>query len=463
MKRVLFIGVAFALLIALIFGVTIISEMTGGVEEKKIGVGEAKPVGAVFQFRTLECGFDPSSTELQNRMFRGFYEDGDEDTVNFWYESRTDQAISVGAKASCVSCSGARIANVSPELLQDYARTMSAGGMVAPMLSGGLNPAMIAAAIQFDAKLPWVNLDVQNINSIATIPGNKTSTGNGRGILQLRIKPSRTSSQTPSFDLRAGIATEPATDYKFQLRFMYVSSGFAVIPKEQQDVGILNEQSPSKSFDIITWSPVRNYGEAFPPQTVKADDSTLPMTIGPPEPFSVNERSSLAEKLSSEYKVPFRCEAAYRYRVTVAREKDGRMSEIGPFEKSINIVGTGGAKASLKVTGMIAGFLRLREGRQIDFGSFDAQYEKAVSVGIVSDRADVEIETLPSESKPRFLKTTLSPPETVDGRRTWKLTVRIDARQGYGALPKDAVVSLRTIGANSVTLRIPVTGTGVRR
>jgi hypothetical protein len=315
MKKMLLFVVAFLLLMAVIFGMTLIGEMTGNDSTKKETVSASKkiPVGEIFKFRTSEVNYDPKSDELQKQFFRGFFEEGDEDTVQFWFDNRSPVPISVSAGASCVSCSGARIANVTDEMLGEYARTMGVGGLASPMLAGAINPFMITAAMNLDARLPWQTFDLTKPNGSLEFAGTRVGDKYGKGVLQMKIKASRTSSSEPKLTLRMSIPDEPESMASVGLKYFYTPSAFAIRPGKQ-DLGELSELTPSRTFDLIAWSPVRSFGDQFPPQTVKPEDDRIPVVVSVPERISRIEMDDLAAKISEEMKIPTRVAGAYRYR-----------------------------------------------------------------------------------------------------------------------------------------------------
>lgn len=461
MKRFAIVGLAFALIIAIVFAMTVISEMTGGGDAPKPnGTGEKKAIGSVFDFRSTACNYDPSpEAPLQNRYFRGFFEEGDEGTVSFWFVNRSPEPITVSAEASCVSCSGARIANVSDKQLDDYAKTVAVGGFVPGV---GFDPFALAAALTLDRTTAWQTFDIKGVNAPLTLPGTKTAAGNGQGLVQVRLKASRGSSPTPMLTLHANTANEPKQKYELKTQYTFVPGAFAIRPTKF-DFGELSDANPKKTVELIVWSPIRPFGERFPPQALKVSEEGTPLEIGAAERLTRTEMEGLAEKLSVEMKGAARVAAAYRFKLTYHRERNGTLTEIGPFEKLLEVAGTDNARTSVPLTGSNVGFLRLRDEAKFDFGTFDASFEKVVHGFVVSDRTDHGLEAMPGETKPRFLKVQIGEPTTEDGRRTWKLTIRIEPRAGFGTFPANAVVTLRTTGANPVVLRIPVAGNGTRR
>jgi hypothetical protein len=154
--------------------------------------------------------------------------------------------------------------------------------------------------------------------------------------------------------------------------------------------------------------------------------------------------------------------AAYRYPITVHRNLPGKQPEIGPFNRELFIAGINNDTVRIPVKGTVSGIVRLREGRSVEFGNYEARSDKVMKTALVSDDPNLELSVVTSETTPRFLQVTLDPPVLSGGAREWKLTLRIPANQGFVPNWTGSVV-LRSPGNNPLTVRVPVTGNGTRR
>jgi hypothetical protein len=106
---------------------------------------------------------------------------------------------------------------------------------------------------------------------------------------------------------------------------------------------------------------------------------------------------------------------------------------------------------------------RLKDNANLKFGQFDGSSNANREVTLVSANTDLELDPVPGEFKPVWLKMELSPPSTNGPRREWTMKVTIPADSGYGDLPGDAAVVLATREATPRRVRIPVSGNAFRR
>ena len=464
MKRIVVGIVVFGLFVALVFGLVLITELTGGEDPAKANQTDPdakKPVGQPFVFSSSLCRFDPKSEELQNRMFRGFYEIGETDTAFFWFKNRSPRPVTVTSLgASCTTCSAARIAHVTPDALAEYARSIAISGAIGALLPGTPNLLDAYAVQSFEAGLPWQTIDLNNFNSTLELPAGGTVEKPGLGIVQLQLKASAGGARDPQVRIHAGVDDEPPTKYELQMNFMVVGA-FAVRP-QNNEIGELAEGSTPRRIEIICWSATRDFGDRFPPPVFRAQDDDPFVTIAAPVRLTSDEMVKLNDQFTAELKGPSRCAAAYRYWVTVHREINGKTADIGPFSKTIYVAGAHGDKTSLTVNGSVTGVIRLAEGKSVDFGTYEARFEKALRTTLLSDRKDIDLDVVAGETKPRFLKATLESPTVEGGAKMWKLNLKVNANEGFQA-NWSGVVVLRSTGPNPITIRVPVTGNGVRR
>lgn len=464
MKRVAIGIIVFALFVAMVFGIVLISEFTGGEDPastNQTGPEEKKLIGQPLVFPNSVCKFDPNSEELQNRMFRGFYEIGETDTAFFWFKNRSPLPVTITSLgASCTTCSAARITHVSPESLAEYAKTIAISGTIGSLIPGAPNLLDAFAFQKFEAELPWKTIELTKLNSTLELPAGGTVEKPGLGIVQLQMKASAGGARDPRVGIKAGVADVPPTTYELQMMFVVVGN-FAVRP-QNNDVGELAEGAKPRPIEIICWSATREFGDRFPPPVLRPHEDDPFVSIAAPVRLTPDELEKLNAQLSAEMKGPNRCLAAYRYWVTVNREVNGKVADIGPFTKTIHVAGSLGEKASITVTGSVTGVIRLAEGKAVDFGTYEARFDKAIRTTLLSDQKDMDLEVVAGETKPRFLKPTLESPTIEGGAKVWKLNLKVNANEGFQANWNGFVV-LRSKGPNPITIRVPVTGNGVRR
>ncbi|MFO0938114.1 MAG: hypothetical protein U0798_16545 [Gemmataceae bacterium] len=345
MKRILIFGVSLLLLIALIFGMTFISQFNpDAVKPDDKGDGDQEQyVGQPFLFNSSECRYDPYNTEsLQNRMFQGFYEIGEKDTATFWFKNRSPRPVIVTSGASCTTCSAARIA--PNELIDEYARGIGISGVIDSLIPfGGPDLMGALAAVHFDSKSsgrrllsikPAIDSNPRRIRRKTHVRRDRSASTH-RGAHGGRA--SRASQSTRAWKMsRVPISNSNP-------RVFSVVGSFTT-NTQNHDVGEVAIGVPPKPFDLIAWSATCDFGDRFPPPDVVVAKDDPFVVVGKPQRNDAEEMDRSTNR-SKELKGINRVKSAYKYSVKVLREANGKEADIGPFTKEVFIVGLNVATA----------------------------------------------------------------------------------------------------------------------
>ena len=231
------------------------------------------------------------------------------------------------------------------------------------------------------------------------------------------------------------------------------------------DVGELASGGHAKSTIFIfseTRDSLRIKARASFPEKAGGDDPCV--TLSEPVELTPTELADFPQLLGKGA-ADMRLRCAYKIDVAVNERRGDRQLDMGPLVRKIVLEYDTGMEdpienTELKLSGLVRGEVRLLGGDERDriaLGSF--RHGKSVVVKLVAANPKVEIEL--EKATDERLKPTLSPAETVDGQKQWKLTVEVPKDVGLGEL-KNALIVLRTKGPNSRLLRIHVTGKAER-
>jgi hypothetical protein len=449
MKKV----IAVVLVMALIFGVTFITQFTGRDDQPT-----DKKSSLSLAFGHSEVKRDPTSDDPQNRYFVGFYEKGAENSVLFWFRNEgTEEAVLTFLGVSCTTCTGIRMAVVPQAALDEF--VVHDALAVLPIGPAGIPTLLpIPASMDLLSKLEWVDCQVDKPGTTIKIP---PATGPNRptwGVVRFGFK----AHVLGPWDPKAGFSVQSAGNSSTQpvelgVHFVGVEP-FNVSPIE---VGIseLAEGAVPASFDLHYWSVMRPQSELPPPQTRVGGDDPF-VDVGKPVIMTAEELAKVAAKIGASLKDPnLSLRSGYRIPVTVRREAPGHQPDIGLFEKFLFVTGPGDRVLKVLVKGRVTGLVWIEDGQRVDMKSYNYRSGTSTTATLVTGKPDLELTLVPEETRPVFLKASLGAAKDEPGRRTWPLTLTVAPNEG--AEPNwTGLVVLKTGGPNPQKVRVTVIGNG---
>lgn len=463
------VGFILLLLFVVVFGFALISQYTTTSTTDDIPLEEAVINGPPLLFTTETVGYDPASEDPALRFFPGFFEPGEVPvTVSFWFRNPHMQPVRFGVLGrSCASCTSARVGYLPPGAMEEFRSTTAALGFPASSLMIPDLSTVVAVA-QLNAKITWHDLDFAHPDTTIPIPAAPDASTPTWGVFQMVIKVTGKGPKTVSARIGAAVGTSPQASQVFNAIMVGIDP-FEVSPK-YLPLGEIPEGTAPRNLDLYYWSATRT-SDTLPAPKLTQSKSDPFLTTGEPVPLTMDEMNSLAATLTAEGKAPMRVMGGYKVPVTVTRKlaspKPGTPSEpdIGPFERQLAFTGPGGTTVAVPVTARITGLVSLGEGASaVDLGSFTGKFGSEKTVNLFAQKPDLELELLPDEARPRFLKVNLSEPRQESGRRTWTLKVTVPPETCQEELPNDAVVVFQARSANGTQkVRIPVKGRGFNR
>ena len=427
-----------------------------------------------LRFTYTEVRYDPTSDDPLYRHFPGFYEVSDqENTASFWFRNTNPTPTEVQVLGrSCTSCTAARLAVVPASGIRDLVRQSAAGLFPAsPFPVPDLLTAIAFA--ELDQRLTWREFNFEEVGDTAVVPAAESASQPTWGIFQMGMKVTGLGpkSLTAGVGMKTGTMTVPA---RIPLTVtLHGINPFEITPAEI-NLGTFPEGATPRTIDLYYWSATRTTEPSspsqlfLPPPTLHVPDDDPFLTVGEPVVLTAAERVQLAGQLQGNSAKAIPVLGAYRFPVTLYRTApNGAEPDIGPFEHHLAISGPG-ANGSRRFTikGQTVGVVALASGDVLKLGKngeWNVLYGNTTDAELVSDRENLQLELVPEETTPGFLKATLGAPEIRSGRTYWNLKIVIPPNTGFGSLPRDAAVVLRTVGAKPQKIRIPVQGFGFRR
>lgn len=482
------VGIAVGALVALVFVVTVVSQLPKPPDERKGGEANLPAAGLAFAFDTLR--YEPTSERAALREYPQYFEPGDQ-TAAFWVFNPNPLPVKVTfAQTSCGMCSFADLAVVKdPPATADVL-----SGPLGAVL-GGVGPraadeAEYRARRRAEERIPaddWHRLKAANSSRpdvtgepFVEVPAAAAAAKPTWVVVRLNIRVSSAKVYEATFACKPDGADVAVP----------MTLKAAVVPVEPCEVyptafdfQAVAEDAPALERTVFFWSATRPVGPAgvagvLPPPAPPAGDGHL--TFTPPVPATPAEVADLARALDHDGKSPRRVAGAYKMTLRFARTVTAggvtKEADLGPFERVLSIgrqvarddggdpIGDGIVQTqvpAVTVKATLLGAVALDRGDKIELGSFRTRDGLEKEVVVVSDRPGLELEAVPKETTPSYLKVEPALAAERKGDHTrWTLKLKIDPDLGGGEIARGSVVVLRIKGTGQL-VRIPVTGRGV--
>jgi len=462
--------------IVLVFGVVFTLTVVKKLDTTPSPSSDSKTPATVMplRFTYTEVRYDPAADEPLLRHFPGYFEISDqENTASFWFRNTNSTATEVQVLGrSCTSCTAARLAVVPPTGVPELVRLAAVG--VFPASPYPVPDLLTAIAFaRLNQTLTWHEFNFDALGDTAVVPPAESPTQPTWGVFQMGVKVTGLGpkSLTASVGMKTGAMTVPA---RIPLTVsLHGINPFEISPSEV-NIGAFPEGASPRTIDLYYWSATRTTDSAagtrplLPPPTLQIPDDDPFLSVSTPVVLTAAERLQLALLLQANAGTAVPVHGAYRIAVTLSRSvENGTEPDIGPFERHLAISGPGAnGSRRLTIKGQTVGVVALANGDVLKLGKngeWNVLYGNTTDAELVSDRENLQLELVPEEITPSFLKVTLGAPEVRSGRTYWNLRIVVPPNAGFGSLPRDAAVVLRTVSPKPQKIRIPVQGFGFRR
>ena len=464
-----------ALVIAIIFGITFISNYTGSPQEKpkeqvKAGGKNTDPP-LLFGITTAEPNYN--SYILRNVQLD--WEVGIEGHFDFWFHNPHPEAALVNLQGKSCTCAGAQLGIVPADSTRRAIDLSLIGAFGPAHLSLGLMPLTTLALVE---KIEWSVLSMESEAEKKSVPAA------GELLPQLGILKVTFSGKAPS---------ENAEPRSIEAKiFAQLPSGVGV----SRTLAVKNRIIPSIKVygSELTPGNIFLFGDTLPEQISRKelylfsytrpeleirtewsnkDDEDPCITISKPIPVEGVEFNQMTQKIMATLgPYPLRC--LYRIDVTIServeleenKQKVTKRLEMGPFEKTLLVkAGDGTQHNSQRIIlrGIVRGELSVVGGPndkdRIDFGrAVSSRTGGTKEVEVISSTAGLDVELVADATQPAYLETKMTLKSEEGGRKRWILTVRIPPDKLNGSLPASSAVILQVKDATKRRIRIPVIG-----
>lgn len=416
------LGIAFAVLVVMVFVITFAMNYLGGTVQAPVEPDAVQPARDVVFLQKLFPPDGRSALESEH-LSTGF--------VDFPFYNPHAEAVKIGLDRKSCRCAGVEI-YVLPE---DNRRYLIPWAIA---LAGNAGPGPLLTVAPSAQVLPVLEKGASGVEILektdsAVVPGKSL------GWARLRYKGERTGVQTLGAQLWMDSA-QGGQIASLELRIAY-HEPLRVEPT--LDFGVLRDEELQRGAtrNIMVWSPIR------PELRLQATSAYVSggagqdtFAIGVPQPINPAD-------LPTTYSGPVKC--AYRIPVTLlARSPDGKVAtDVGPFRRWITLSSPDvpGETRSVAVIGRVRGVVEIGgddEINEINFTVFPRSRGKRETIQLYSEQADLKL-TFDRQRTPEFLSATLIEQKSPDNRRTWQLRAEVLPDKASGPFPRKADPAFR--------------------
>lgn len=473
MRSQILFGLGIVMLLALIFGATLISQYAGNDEVVTNATNPSDgPVilGSPLLFSTTEAAYRPDDESISKRYFQAFHEVGNQEVhVPFWFKNPYPVPVAVTVRGrSCTSCTQAYLGTIPPAEMQKYVMMNALAGLPASPLSGFSPIGLMQQALLVNVSMERQPLDFEKPDNGIIVPAavnDKTPTW---GVFEMVVKISGVGPKNVSALMAMQVGKKAPVPQDFRVALVGVPP-FDIEPKKIE-LGEMVEGTPPRNFDLFCFSSTRELSD-FPVPSLSVNLKDAFVVVGTPVPLTAPERLRIVnERLAANSVV--RVVSGYRIPIIVHRRNPNpptadspSQPDIGPFERQIGVGGIGTTAHSLTLSGTVVGIVGLAEGNVIDLKDFSSRSGTEKIVQLVSDRMDLDLQLGKDESLPKYFQSAeLGAPRTESGRRYWSLKVIVPKDAESSDLPPGSSILLRgRVGEETIRIRIPVKGRAFAR
>jgi hypothetical protein len=467
------IGLPILLVAGVVFGITFIlmyspedvKDPTTGKEGQQVSDRQ------MLKFYTTKAAVStPTSTPKHLWYWDSTVEVGAPGHFEFWCSNKHEQPVTIWVPATNCQCAGAEMTNVPPDAMTEYTLTSALAGN--PLLFGVSSPFAALAHQNLNQKLTWVPLFKGDVRPEQTIPAAKSPaepqfamvrlawTGKGEpGIkaITAEVYARKGDDKIPSRDVIAA-ETQVVAAFEPMRR-----EGARFVSARELPFGELHDNGVVKQTIYLV-----SFTRQYLLYSTHAERPTPCITWTEPVPVNDEEFYGLTAQARGAENNIRRVKSAYKFEITVRERADeavGAKTEVhrldlGPLDRKISVDGVEAGSWTMLLRGRVLGEITMpnsEEGR-IDLATFPSDLGASKEVSLLAERPGLDLELLSAETTPNYLQVKLEPRKDIDGRKQWLLRVTVPKGALHGSLPESSAIVLKTTGANSRRLRIPIRG-----
>ncbi len=403
----------------------------------------------VFQFPETQAHWDPADDKYAME-----YEHGEPGHYDFPFHNLTADAAELGLGKTSCDCTTVQVARLSSSQWATWEKTKNER-------TGAGRPQDSASK-----DWPWISLGVDEKTGIV-VPGN------AKGLVRVTWKGRR--GEGENLRLRISLWMQPQgkpRDREFvDLETPTVIVSPLMFTQTKVSLGTLAPGAIAET-EFLCWSSTR------PKMNLDVVNDS-PLMVWKVVPMKPEECRLLEQILHDKEKgkgnplgapvevgANTRVRLAYRIRVKVYEQKEGKQLDQGPFQTfaPLRMDGEAFPGAVPLVYGKVQGEVEVggsNDQGKISLGNFQAQAGTQRHILLWTSRStSLKLE----KTYPGLLevKLTENPKESTPQKRNWLLEVKFPAGSPAGPLPEDSSVILRTHSTQPRYIRIPIVGTAVQ-
>jgi hypothetical protein len=465
------IGLPILLVAGVVFGITFILMYSPEEKNPSTGTdGEQVSDRQMLKFYTVEAAVGtPGATPKHLWNWDSTIEVGAPGHFEFLCSNKHEQPVTIWVPATNCQCAGAEMTNVPPDAMSDYTVLSALSGSPFWPAPG---PLAAFAHQNLNQRLTWLPLFKGENRPEQTIPAANSTTEPQFAMVRLAWTgkgepgPKGISAEVYA---RKGADKIPSRDVLTAK--MQVVAAFEPMRREgpkwvgarDVSVGELHDNGVVKQTIYLV-----SFTRQYLLYSTQAERPTPCITWTEPVPATDEEFHAMTAQLRGAENNIRRIKSVYKFDITVRERADeavGSKTEVhrldlGPIDRKLTIAGVEAGNWAIVLRGRVLGEIAMpnsEEGR-IELATFPSDQGASKDVPLSAERPGLDLELVTAETTPNFLQVKLEPRKDIGGRKQWLLRVSVPKGALHGSLPESSAIVLKTTGANSRRLRIPIRG-----
>jgi len=261
MRSQLIFFLALAMFIALIFGVTVISQYAGDDTTLTPPTDAAAgPVilGSPLLFSTTEGIYRPDDESITKRYFNAYHEVSSQEVrIPFWFKNPYPVPVAVSVRGrSCTSCTAANLGVISADAMKRYILMNAMSSLPASPLLGVHPLGVMQLAMLLETDIERKMLDFEKPDQFLLVPAAADERNPTYGVFEMMIRVSGLGPKSVSALLTMQTEGRAAVPQEFRVSLAGMPP-FDVEPRKIE-LGELRDGASSRTFDIFVFSATRD-------------------------------------------------------------------------------------------------------------------------------------------------------------------------------------------------------------
>ncbi len=452
------IGLPLAIVVALVFGVTYMSQITPAPPAPKpvAGITKAEPqVLIVPNDKASWDGDEPPEMPAYARYAKEM-EQRTDGHYDFWVANVHDASASIALKSKSCKCADVQLGVVPAEAVAEFLAAQS------PPIQGKVERAaveklMVVAANQktLTKNVEWKPL--QELDSAMQVPAADAKTGLRLAIVRLVFHPKDPGHLMIVAEVNHVVSgSKSVVQTRFEVPVAMVPP--VMMYPETANVGEINS-GDKRQIDFVLWSATR---DSFP---IKLPDLPEDPTFVFSEPVKLDGSAVVAELMRMKASRPgSKPRTGYKVSLTINESLNDKLLELGPLSRRLMFNPATEFETVCETKGTVRGDVRLIDANgvnadRIRLGEFEADRATSKTYNLQAASPGMEFRVVswtPAAIVPKLeVKSAAA--------QLWQLKVDVPPNAIAGPLPYGSSIVLETVGQKSRRVRVPVEGNAMIR